>query len=280
VPGAPEPLYVLARRVLLDALEALGDQRDAVILVGAQAVYLHTGAGDLSVAEYTTDGDIAIDPSRLRPEPKLEESLTAAGFTQDLQEVGGWLTTRRLGVDEVTVKVDLLVPDAVGGPGRRAARIGEHGKRTARKARGLEAVLVDSRPMTVGSLDLLDDRRFEIKVAGPTALLVAKLHKIAERVDAPDRAVDKDALDVLRLLRAIPTQALADDLARLADGELSAVVTRQGVGYLRDLFGAPTGPGSEMAARAAAPLEDEETIRRSCAALGGDILEALTRRSS
>ncbi len=42
MPGAPEPLYVLARRVLLDALEALGDQQDAVILVGAQAVYLHT----------------------------------------------------------------------------------------------------------------------------------------------------------------------------------------------------------------------------------------------
>ena len=33
--GAPDPIYVLARRVLLDALETLGDQRPAVILVGA-----------------------------------------------------------------------------------------------------------------------------------------------------------------------------------------------------------------------------------------------------
>ncbi len=39
----PDPLYALARAVLLDVLEALGDQRDAVVLVGAQAIYLHTG---------------------------------------------------------------------------------------------------------------------------------------------------------------------------------------------------------------------------------------------
>jgi hypothetical protein len=41
--GAPDPQYVVARSVLLDALGTLGAQREAVILVGAQAVYLHTG---------------------------------------------------------------------------------------------------------------------------------------------------------------------------------------------------------------------------------------------
>lgn len=61
----PDAVYVQARRVLLDALEALGDQRDALVLVGAQAIYLHTGEGDLAVAPYTTDGDIALDPSEL-----------------------------------------------------------------------------------------------------------------------------------------------------------------------------------------------------------------------
>lgn len=35
------PEYVAARRVLLDALEAMGRQRRSVILVGAQAVYQH-----------------------------------------------------------------------------------------------------------------------------------------------------------------------------------------------------------------------------------------------
>jgi hypothetical protein len=275
MPGVPEPLYVLARRVLLDALEALGEQRDAVILVGAQAVYLYTGKADLAVAEYTTDADIAIDPSALRSEPTLEETLTAAGFAQDLQEVGRWLTTRQLDVDPVTVKVDLLVPEAVGGPGRRAARIGDHGKRTARKARGLEAALLDWDAMEVGSLEKSDDRRCEIKVAGPAALLVAKLHKIAERVDSPGRAEDKDALDVLRLRRAVPIETLAGGLRTLGGEELSAGVTGQAIGFLRDLFGRPISPGSEMASRAAAPLEEENTIRESSAALAGELLNAV-----
>jgi hypothetical protein len=276
MPGVPEPLYVLARRVLLDALEALGGQQEAVILVGAQAVYLHTGEADLAVAEYTTDGDVAIDPSALRSAPRLEESLTAAGFSLDLQEVGRWLTTRQLDSDPVTVKVDLLVPEAVGGAGRRAARIDEHGKRTARKAKGLEAALLDWERMEIGSLDETDDRRLEIKVAGPAALLVAKLHKIAERVDSPGRAEDKDALDVLRLLRAVPIETLADGLRRLGGEELSVGVTEEAIGFLRELFGKPTSPGSEMAARAASPLEDEDTIRESCATLASELLNTIT----
>lgn len=39
-----QELYVAARRVLLDALEGLAGHRDAVILVGAQAVYVHAAA--------------------------------------------------------------------------------------------------------------------------------------------------------------------------------------------------------------------------------------------
>jgi hypothetical protein len=57
-----DELYVIARRVLLDALDALDEHRDATILVGAQAIYLQTGDADLGVAEYTTDVDLAFDP--------------------------------------------------------------------------------------------------------------------------------------------------------------------------------------------------------------------------
>jgi len=57
----PDPLYVAARRVLLDALQALGEQRNAVVLVGAQAIYLRVGEADfeVTVAPYTTDADLA-----------------------------------------------------------------------------------------------------------------------------------------------------------------------------------------------------------------------------
>jgi hypothetical protein len=44
-----DDLYVLARRVLLDALDALGIHRDAIVLVGAQAIYLRCGEADLAV---------------------------------------------------------------------------------------------------------------------------------------------------------------------------------------------------------------------------------------
>ncbi len=56
--GAPDPLYVRARRALLDALDALEPHLDAIVLVGAQAVYLHTADTDLAVAP----GDLADSP--------------------------------------------------------------------------------------------------------------------------------------------------------------------------------------------------------------------------
>jgi hypothetical protein len=68
-----DELYIVARRVLLDALDALGTHRGAIILVGAQAIYLRVGEADLAVAPFTTDGDLAIDPAVLaeiaRPSP-------------------------------------------------------------------------------------------------------------------------------------------------------------------------------------------------------------------
>ena len=68
-----DPLYALARRVLLDALEALGGQADAIVLVSAQAIYLHTGAAELAVAEFTTDSDLSIDPGALKSRPSSKK---------------------------------------------------------------------------------------------------------------------------------------------------------------------------------------------------------------
>lgn len=63
--GGPDPLYVRARNALLDAVDALAEQLDAVVLVGAQAIYLHTGYADFAVAEYTTDADFCVAPADL-----------------------------------------------------------------------------------------------------------------------------------------------------------------------------------------------------------------------
>jgi hypothetical protein len=274
-PGAADPLYVLARRVLLDALEALGSQRDALILAGAQAVYLHTGPAGLAIAEYTTDADIAINPEFLAETPLLAEILKKAEFTPDGTNVGSWLAKRTLGGRDVGVMVDLLVPAAVGGPGRRGARLGSHGSNVARKVKGLEAALVDKGEMVIAALEPSDSRSYRLAVAGPAALLVAKLHKISDREGVEGREQDKDALDVLRLLRSDQTDTFAGLFQRLFADNIAGGVSREAVVLLERLFAKPASVGSQMAARAAAPLESPETIAASCAVLTTDLLDAL-----
>jgi len=267
MPGEPDPLYVRARAALLDATDALAEQIDALVLVGAQAIYLHTGDADLAVAEYTTDADFTIGPADLADSPLLAELLTAHGFTAR-EHPGGWLSPDG-------IYVDLMVPEALAGPGTRGARLGVHGKRVARRAKGLEAVLVDRQPMTIDTLDRADTRRVTMLVAGTGALLVAKVHKIAERTRDGDRVRDKDALDVLRLLQATDTDDLAQRLVQLRNDDLSAEVTREAVAQLDPLFGRLDAVGVEMAIRAAGPSADPDTIAASIIALVSDLLAGL-----
>jgi hypothetical protein len=56
--------YVAARAVLIDVLQALEDHLPAIIVVGAQAVYMHTGSGDFVEPPMTTDGDLALNVCR------------------------------------------------------------------------------------------------------------------------------------------------------------------------------------------------------------------------
>ena len=114
-------------------------------------------------------------------------------------------------------------------------------------------------------------------VAGPAALLMAKVHKIAERIGAADRVTDKDALDVLRLLQATETATLAAGLAQLADDELSTAVTAEAVSQLAPLFGNPQALGIGMAVRAARPNAEADVISASFTALVSDLLTATAR---
>ena len=101
-----DELYVLARRVLLDALEALGAHSDATILVGAQAIYLHTGDAELAVAEYTTDADLALDPDLLEEISPIEQAQQDAGFVHlGTSEVGIWKTSRARANDKDALDV-------------------------------------------------------------------------------------------------------------------------------------------------------------------------------
>ena len=133
--GGPDPLYVRARTALLDAADALAEQLDALVLVGAQAIYLHTGRADFPTAEYTTDADFCLAPTVLTAAPLLPGLLEARGFVLG-EHPGAWSSPDG-------IPVDLMVPEALAGSGKRGARLGPHGKRAARRAKGLEGSLVD-----------------------------------------------------------------------------------------------------------------------------------------
>jgi hypothetical protein len=276
MPGAPDPRYVLARTVLLDALDALGDQRRAVIVVGAQAVYLHTGAIDLGVPEFTLDADITFDPTLLREIPEIEAAMLGARFVRG-NRVGVWIASRIVSGTSANVEVDLMVPDAVGGPGRRAARLRGHAREVVRKTRGLEAALIDKTMASIRALEPADPRSFDVAIAGPAALLIAKAHKIAERIGerTQRRLEDKDAFDILRLLQATETATLTATVRTLLQADVAGEVTREALEILRAHFTDARADGPQMAVRAAGALLPAEVVAASCATLTSDFLRAV-----
>jgi hypothetical protein len=269
MPGA-DNLIVEARAALLDAIAALEAHTASVILIGAQAIYLRTGNATFALAEATKDSDLVIDTRRLGEDPLLEEAMTIAGFILNpvSQQPGAWMSPRG-------IPVDLMVPEHLAGSGsRRGVRIPPHSKHSARRAAGLEAALIDQSPMAVDSLNG-DGRSAVINVAGSAALLVAKLHKLGERVDTPDRLNDKDAHDIYRLLVATETPDLAETMKRLHADEISHVATTQALGYLEQLFASPYALGATMAGRAEEGVGQPDTVSASVSFLAQDLLSAL-----
>lgn len=261
--------YIVARRVLLDALVALEDHKGAVILVGAQAVYLRTQLTEVAdlIAPFTTDGDLALDPTALIAEPELESAMEGAGFHLFRTPSGGvepgiWISDAVIDGKNVGVPVDLIVPEAASdGQGRRGARLGLHGDRAARRAVGLEAALVDNGPVRVAALDPADQRSVVAKVAGVAALLVAKSHKIHDRAVSGrvDRLLDKDAADVFRMMQASRPESVATTMHMLAEHDFCGTVTRAALEFMRDLFGRRDGAGLRMAQSALQNVIDPDT---------------------
>jgi len=266
------PEYRKARTVLLDALEGLGAHRDGVVLVGAQAIYLHTDDADFTTAPTTTDADLALLPGRLATEPSVVDAMLAAGFLPGKQP-GSWLGTG-------DIAVDLMVPEGLcGHGGKRSARLQppHNDKSTARRTLGLEAAVVDNDVRVIAALDEDDTRSFDIKVAGPAALVVSKVVKVAERRDQPDRLKAKDGLDVLRLLRAVDVVRLARDLKTLASDELANAIVEQVVADLRTLAAKPDALLPELAAKAETGFSDPDEIKYSMVVLVEDLLHEFDR---
>jgi hypothetical protein len=294
----PAPEYVAARRVLLDALGALHDHLDNLILVGAQAVYLHTdaareqrlhagsaegkegvderseertGDGTLNVPPMTTDADLALNTARLAAAPEIAHSLISAGFSPSTNP-GHWL-----GAMDVAIDI-MVVPYQAGTTSKtaRAARIPPHAKNVGRIAPGLEPALIDNTVHDIGALEDDDPRGFRLRVANPAALLIAKAVKIAEREDdarrQPERLKTKDALDLFRLLQTIDTDVLVAGLRSHQSEPEAARVSTQGIAFVAAEGTRPNGLLPQLAAQAAF---GDPTIAPAFAALTNDLLNTL-----
>ena len=268
--------YALARRVLLDALEALRPHLNAVTLVGAQAVYLRVGEADIAVAPTTTDGDLAFDPDILMDSPALDGLMRSAGFERKRSEGGEPLVGIWTKPAEATpVSIDLLMPESVApAAGRRSARLAGHEEGTVLKVPGIEAALVDADVMTLSAIEASDRRTLSIRVAGPAALLVGKIHKILDREEHVGRLKDKDALDLFRLLRGTDTRDLVDRLLTAVADPRSRSAALEAIRALPELFGTVGGMGVAMAVRATEGLMPSDEVVESAVALTRDLLDA------
>jgi hypothetical protein len=252
--AAPE--YVLARRALIDVLELLEPQRDGLVLVGAQAVYLRAPAERTQQATYTTDGDLAIDPDLLSDNPDIGKVLIDAGYERG-PNPGSFVAPNG-------VEIDLMVPEgAVAASTRRSAPLTGQSHFTARRTPGLELALLDADVLPIAALDDADLRSIDLRVAGPAALAVAKLIKLNERLSGPrtDRIISKDASDLLRLFRYCDARTIGQRLAALASVDAVADVTHRAVEFLRADTSRPQGRIAALAIEDRSPAETERQVQ-------------------
>lgn len=278
--GQPPAIqYIEARRALLDALGALQAHGDAFVLIGAQAVYARTAGRLPGYQPFTTDADLALNPSMLGTVPLLADAMLDAGF-EFSGEPGIW--NRRMVragfAGDILVPVDLIVPAQVAAKaGRRGARLpGGHGNTAARKSVGVEGALVDHDRLLLTSFETEDPRRIHVNIAGPAALLVAKAHKLGERLATPQRLMAKDAGDVFRLFEATPLGELVRVMRTLLTDERSADASVSSLAFIRELFATPRAPGTQLAVQALGVAVDEPTVVSTMTTYTHDLLERLT----
>lgn len=165
--------------------------------------------------------------------------------------------------------------------GGRAADLPPHGEEAARITPGLEPALIDNAAMPIGALAEGDDRSIELRVAGPAALLTAKLIKLHERYEAVQagkgkaaRLKEKDVLDCYRLLVAIQTDDLERGFESHRSGAEALAVTRAGLFFFDQQR--RLGAGGALRALLAQALPDDLVALASFNALSGELVDALS----
>mgnify|MGYP000205060480 CR=1 FL=1 len=262
-----------ARKALLDTLDLLRDHLDSLVLVGAQAIYLHTENFSTSVAPATDDADLAVISSKLQPVPAIEIVLEASGYTSsESGDPGTWITSEG-------VQVDLMTSRSQGNRisvNARGASINGHSKNAIRISDGLEACLIDFTKFEIGAFSDSDNRKYQIKVANPSAILIAKCFKIYERIENPARRNNKDSFDVYRILAGTPMLNLSSSLRDLRDREQVGTEVRIGLDYFEQLFARSLeSPGVVAVGETVRGIDNENRYKVSALALAKELLKLL-----
>ena len=219
--------------------------------------------------EYTRDSDLVLDVSTLAGAPEISNLLKAAGFYQVIgASRGAWLNRKG-------IPVDLMTPFTLTGGGSRAADISPHMKETARRTPGLEAAIVDNKVMDIQSLEV-DAPALSMRVAGPAALMIAKAFKINDRKNNTSRLMDKDALDIYRLLIATEATDLIPKFEILLSDPISDSTALAGVKFLNEIFILGEEPiGGVMLARALESIQDASVASNAVRIMMSEILGPL-----
>lgn len=255
-----------ARDLLLDALVALEPHRQALIVVGAQAVYEHTRLVEGLEQPSTSDSDLAVDPSLVTPSASIYQLLLDAGlFPARPERSGIYSRTPTLpGGKPHLPTLDLIAPESVAGSSRshRGARIAGQDRKAVSKSDGLEMALLDYEWRRIGPIAGESDRQeVEVKVAGAAALLCAKAWKLHDRVrDAeagrPWRLREKDAGDIWHLMYVSDPGEVRQTFERCGRHPTMGQAIRTGKEHLDGLFGSG-GPGRLLAAKNLADTRTE-----------------------
>ena len=139
--------------------------------------------------------------------------------------------------------------------------------------------MISRDPIVIADLGDGDDRAYSIHVARPAALLIAKTHKLAERLYANDLTglSNKDAFDIFRLIRAVDSDELAADVVAIGKEPVAATVTHEAIIRFREMFETPDGTGTRLVAQHVEGLEDHDTIVASSTVLSQESLGKVIR---
>jgi len=247
-----------SRRLLIDTIRALTDFIDAITVVGAHAVHMWVqdvlGSIDMQA---TRDADVVVNPVFVTPDPKMLDIMAAIGVTPALPDrpgVFGYTAEMSLPLSARTT-IDLIVPETYAGPGRRSARIQGH-YHAAGRAVALELAIWDRQLRTISNIEDPADH-VDAWVAGPAALLVAKAHKVHERLVRvsirPDRLRPKDSGDIaLLMLVSNPDNIAATMVYQASEHSEIAPVVKQAIIWLIEMYADPTSIVRHQAADALA----------------------------